>query len=254
MFRSFRFSHCPNCPNSNTYLLLSEIPSSLRLLPKRMASTTASTVSATGSPDYAIVERGQLYSLDYRVYFTNTASGQMISPWHDVPLFAHEVGDWEFLKIAHFLKIQEFLKIPLSFQTFKHYNMIVEIPRWSNAKMEIATKEAGNPIKQDVKSGQPRYVHNVFPHKGYIWNYGALPQTWENPEHKDENTKAMGDNDPIDVVEIGQVVHARGDVVAVKVAPNHFCLGPPPLYELRCSAVWPCSTRARPTGSWWPST
>ena len=31
------------------------------------------------------------------------------------------------------------------------YNMVVEVPRWTNAKMEIATKEKLNPIKQDVK-------------------------------------------------------------------------------------------------------
>jgi hypothetical protein len=29
--------------------------------------------------------------------------------------------------------------------------MVVEVPRWTNAKMEIATKEKMNPIKQDVK-------------------------------------------------------------------------------------------------------
>lgn len=29
--------------------------------------------------------------------------------------------------------------------------MVVEVPRWSNAKMEIATKDPLNPIKQDVK-------------------------------------------------------------------------------------------------------
>jgi inorganic pyrophosphatase len=33
-----------------------------------------------------------------------------------------------------------------------------------------------NPIKQDIKKGKLRFVKNVFPHKGYIWNYGALPQ------------------------------------------------------------------------------
>lgn len=43
-------------------------------------------------------------------------------------------------------------------------------------KTQIATKEPLNPIKQDVKKGKVRYVANIFPHKGYIWNYGALPQ------------------------------------------------------------------------------
>ncbi|XP_025029437.1 inorganic pyrophosphatase isoform X2 [Python bivittatus] len=95
--------------------------------------------------------------------------------------------------------------------------MVVEIPRWTNAKMEIATKDPLNPIKQDVKKGKLRYVANVFPHKGYIWNYGAIPQTWENPLHKDENTSCCGDNDPIDVCEIGNKVCSRGEVIQVKI-------------------------------------
>lgn len=95
--------------------------------------------------------------------------------------------------------------------------MVVEIPRWTNAKMEIATKEPLNPIKQDVKKGALRYVRNCFPHKGYIWNYGAFPQTWEDPKHLDEATGAKGDNDPIDVIEIGSRVALRGEVIQVKV-------------------------------------
>lgn len=54
--------------------------------------------------------------------------------------------------------------------------MVVEVPRWTNAKMEINLKEPLNPIKQDVKNGKLRFVANCFPHHGYIWNYGALPQ------------------------------------------------------------------------------
>lgn len=48
-----------------------------------------------------------------------------------------------------------------------------------------------------------RYVANCFPHHGYIWNYGAIPQTWEDPDHIDPNTNCRGDGDPIDVIEIG---------------------------------------------------
>lgn len=33
-----------------------------------------------------------------------------------------------------------------------------------------------NPIIQDTKKGKLRFVRNCFPHKGYIWNYGAFPQ------------------------------------------------------------------------------
>jgi len=37
-------------------------------------------------------------------------------------------------------------------------------------------KEVLNPIKQDVKKGKLRFVASCFPHHGYIWNYGAIPQ------------------------------------------------------------------------------
>lgn len=77
--------------------------------------------------------------------------------------------------------------------------------------------ETLNPIKQDVKKGKLRFVANCFPHHGYIWNYGALPQTWENPNHTDPSTDCVGDNDPIDFLEIGSRVAERGEVVQVKV-------------------------------------
>lgn len=82
---------------------------------------------------------------------------------------------------------------------------------------KISLGEPLNPIKQDEKKGKLRFVANCFPHHGYIWNYGALPQTWENPEHLDAATGCKGDNDPIDALEIGSRVAQRGDVVQVKI-------------------------------------
>ena len=60
-------------------------------------------------------------------------------------------------------------------------------------------------------------VRNVFPHHGYIWNYGAFPQTWEDPTIAHPDTKAVGDNDPLDVCEIGETVGYPGQVKQVKV-------------------------------------
>jgi inorganic pyrophosphatase len=68
-----------------------------------------------------------------------------------------------------------------------------------------------------VKKGQLRFIKNCFPHHGYIWNYGAFPQTWEDPTHTDADTKANGDNDPLDVCEIGFAVAKIGAVKQVKV-------------------------------------
>lgn len=140
---------------------------------------------------YVRQERGQLNSLSYRCYIKNAQTNEVVSPFHDIPLFADRAN--------------------------QVFNAVIEIPRWSNAKMEINKKERFNPITQDVKNNKLRFVNNCFPHHGYIWNYGALPQTWEDPNVNDETTGCNGDNDPLDVCEIGSRVHERGSVIQVKV-------------------------------------
>jgi len=136
---------------------------------------------------YLAEERGTENTDTYKV-FLKDSSGP-ISPFHDIPLKAGS-------------------------DTF---HCVIEIPRWTNAKMEIDTKSPLHPIVQDQKKGKLRYVANCFPHHGYIWNYGALPQTWENPNHTDESTGFKGDNDPVDICEIGHRIAKRGDVLEVKV-------------------------------------
>jgi len=132
---------------------------------------------------------GAANTLEHRVYIEQ--NGSVVSPFHDIPLFAD--------------------------QNNGIFNMIVEVPRWTNAKMEISKEESFNPIKQDIKKGRLRYVRNCFPHHGYIWNYGAFPQTWEDPTISHAETKAKGDNDPLDVCEIGEQVGYVGQVKQVKV-------------------------------------
>jgi inorganic pyrophosphatase len=95
--------------------------------------------------------------------------------------------------------------------------MVVEIPRWTNAKLEISKEQTLNPIIQDTKKGKLRFVRNSFPHHGYIHNYGAVQQTWEDPNVIHPETKAAGDNDPLDVCEIGEAVGYTGQVKQVKV-------------------------------------
>lgn len=144
----------------------------------------------TKSSKYISIEKGKPNSKDYSVYFADR-NGNAISPFHDIPLRADETTDI--------------------------YNMVVEIPRWTTAKMEMSRTEALNPIKQDVKHGRLRYVANCFPYHGYIWNYGAFPQTWEYPGHIDSSTGCKGDNDPIDVIEIGSRVAERAEILRVKI-------------------------------------
>ncbi|XP_057698641.1 inorganic pyrophosphatase 2, mitochondrial [Corythoichthys intestinalis] len=174
-----------------------------KLLSRAAALPHLSTLRKT--MHYQIEERGSPNTTEYRIYFKNS-DGNYISPFHDIPLIAEkEQGNDMPAKKAK-RNNSEVL-----------FNMVVEVPRWSNAKMEIATEEPLNPIKQDVKKGKLRYVANIFPHKGYIWNYGAIPQTWEDPNHVDSETKCCGDNDPIDVCDIGMQVCTPGQVIQVKV-------------------------------------
>lgn len=133
---------------------------------------------------------GQPYTLTHRVYFKDE-TGKHISPFHDLPTFASD--------------------------DHKIVNMVCEVPRWTNAKMEISKELPLNPIIQDSKKGKPRFVHNCFPHHGYIWNYGAIPQTWESPAHIDPATNCKGDNDPIDICDISERVCTIGEVKQVKV-------------------------------------
>lgn len=61
------------------------------------------TLSPVGAPD----------SFEYRLHFSS--NGSPVSIWHDVPLYVD--GDKQSL------------------------NMVVEIPRWSNAKFEVCIRE-----------------------------------------------------------------------------------------------------------------
>jgi len=126
---------------------------------------------------------GEPDTTDFRIQFYD-AEGKKVSPWHNVPLKSGNL-----------------------------YNMIVEIPRFSRAKMEISTKEENNPIKQDMKKGKLRYYHGPI-----FWNYGALPQTWEDPQvvGGEELFGSGGDNDPVDVVEIGETPVDAGSIMKVK--------------------------------------
>ena len=54
---------------------------------------------------------------------------------------------------------------------------------------------------KDVKKGLLRDYHGPI-----YWNYGCIPQTWEDPNVVHPVVKCIGDNDPIDVVEIGSKV------------------------------------------------
>ena len=94
------------------------------------------------------------------------------------------------------------------------YNMICEIPKHTTKKMEINWKAPLQPIQQDTnEDGTLReYKFSSVP-----FNYGAFPQTWENPNKISKYSYCGGDDDPLDVIDIGEANAQTGLVYKVKV-------------------------------------
>merc|ERR1712183_552656 len=130
------------------------------------SSSLNSSFFQTAKMSYNLIHKGTLNTTDYRIFYEK--DGKIISPFHDIPMMSGSAPNT--------------------------FNMVVEVPRWTNQKMEIATGDKMNPVKQDIKKGAVRFVNNCYPYKGY-----------------------MGDNDPVDVCEIGSRVCERGEVITVKV-------------------------------------
>ncbi|KDO33454.1 hypothetical protein SPRG_02261 [Saprolegnia parasitica CBS 223.65] len=127
---------------------------------------------------------GTLGQRDFQL-FLQTPHGKR-SAWHDVPLYVNASGV---------------------------VNLVVEIEKGHMEKMEVQKKIPFNPIMQDTtKTNHSRYYMYAVP----FFNYGMLPRTWEDPAIKDEHGH-MGDNDPLDVIEIGAAVLPIGSIQPVRV-------------------------------------
>jgi len=151
----------------------------------------ASSMRKSISGDNLLTEvHGEVDTADTR-FFSKDVEGEHRSLWHDLPLF----------ELDHAGKPTGAL------------NFVCEIPKWTRKKFEIATKEALNPIKQDEKKGELRSFK-----KGDIYfNYGCFPRTWEDPQFVHPEVGVGGDNDPLDVCEIGLRQIETGKVRPVKV-------------------------------------
>ncbi|KAK0721763.1 inorganic pyrophosphatase [Lasiosphaeria miniovina] len=68
---------------------------------------------------------------------------------------------------------------------------------------KVSRSKSPNPISQDILDREPRFTTGCFPHKGYLWKYGALSQ--------------VSDNDPLDACEIGHTIAQMGGVKQVRV-------------------------------------
>lgn len=98
-------------------------------------------------------------------------------------------------------------------------------------KFEINTKIENNPIMQDRKGGKLRCARAALclwglsqPYVRFInygpvlHNYGALPQTYEDPSVPQPAADNLrGDGDPLDVLDIGQQTATLGEVYEVRI-------------------------------------
>lgn len=135
---------------------------------------------------YSTLKVGSKYSSSFKTYIKK--DGKIISAFHDIP-----------------------------YKNGKYVYCVNEIPKLTHAKFEISKDDSFNPIKQDQKKGKMRFVNNIFPTCGYPFNYGAIPQTWEDPTKKDAECGEVGDNDPIDVIDIGRKRKKIGEVYLARV-------------------------------------
>ncbi|SCU89024.1 LAME_0E01970g1_1 [Lachancea meyersii CBS 8951] len=165
----------------------------LRRSISRPAQRLLMTKSHLETPFYGKVVQGSKFTPEYAQYL-KLPNGEVGSYFHDIPLELN--------------------------RTDNTVNMVVEVARWSNAKFEISRTRPFNPMVQDNKNGKVRFIDNVFPAHGFIHNYGAIPQTWEDPTvpSTHEGVEGIkGDNDPLDCCEIGSAVLSMGDVKRVKI-------------------------------------
>ncbi|KAG2375607.1 Soluble inorganic pyrophosphatase [Vigna angularis] len=131
-------------------------------------------------------------------FFVNGINS-LVSPWHDIPLSS---GD-------------------------DIFNFIVEIPKESSAKMECDISSSVLSIYYHKSTtfrvqyplltydNYPSFLDAIFIYNIH-WNYGLLPQTWEDPYFANSKVEgALGDNDPVDV-EISERQGKIGEVLKVK--------------------------------------
>ena len=115
-------------------------------------------------------------------YLQCPESNNFLSPWHDIEL------------------------IPSTMES-QHLTGVTEITMGETAKLECSLTEEHNPVLSDTnknkQTGELQLRHYGMP---ATFNYGFIPQTWENPADN-------GDNDPIDLVDLS--LTSRKPVLAV---------------------------------------
>lgn len=141
---------------------------------------------------------------------------KIISPWHDINISNNLTNTTTNSTNSNYDSLLKILyKEPI-------VNIVIEIPKHSSAKMEMSKDLEFNPIIQDYKYDINNHPYNRYIKVSYDINYGMIPQTWENNQRKILNNM-IGDNDPLDCIDISNKVFYIGDVIETEVLGS-FCL------------------------------
>lgn len=200
---------------------------SLIFLAARQRFLTTLPSQNTPNALYPVKVSGTFGTPSYKIELETTGKSELRSFWHHVPLFPH-LSPKALYPSTDAIDVQQYrLATPEAESLFsstdptthrpifhdtscvslldnddltkriatwlqadnqKHIvNMIVEIPMNTLEKFEVATSVPGNPIIQDTypSDGSLR----CFKTSPILWNYGALPQTWEAPFVKTHHLK-----------------------------------------------------------------
>ena len=191
-------SSLTNCPPQPLTL-------TARLYPSSQVSRRFIQQKTSGhGPEWVTSTSGSPQTETFRLYFHHRSDpSKPLSPWHDIPLLSTNTSAKSTAKSS----------TANSSSNERLYHYVNEIPRGSTAKMEVSTTNPHNPIAQDIKKGKLRH----FTYGDIPFNYGCLPQTWEDPTTTHPITQCRGDNDPVDVVELSTTPLTVGSVHTVRV-------------------------------------
>ena len=99
--------------------------------------------------------------------------------------------------------ISSWTSIPLTSDNYSTINNIIEIPQYTFPKNQLDPTKKNHPILQDTRKIENKKKLRYY-QQSLLFNYGFLPQTWENNKkiNKKYTSKFFGDNDPLDTCEI----------------------------------------------------
>ena len=181
------------------------IPYAVPVVQTAPAIAVAATTASTAEETWAVKDTGVYGTTNYSVVFSDAAGKVALSPWHDITLQLGSVKEGGMkdpaplyhmvVEIPHGSLVRTLLFPPVPLPTLPagfssssssfllllllllHGNMSVGC--CEQAKLEVQKKVAHNPIMQDSKKGKARFYTYGVPN----FNYGMLPQTWDDPAY-----------------------------------------------------------------------